>query len=60
MFTPSAASNSEVTVSRDQKDQKVSNSKKISQRKASKRSGREREFYKIFFFFSYLAVHGSN
>ena len=53
MLTPFAASNSEVTVSRDQKDQEVSNSEKISRRKASKglqeEWKREREFNKIFF-----------
>ena len=56
MFTPSAASNREVTVSREQKDQEVSNSEKISLRKASK--GLQKE-WKIspclfFFFFSFL------
>ena len=60
MFTPSAASNSEeVTVSRDQKDQKVSNSEKISLRKASKGLQEEWKislclFVFYFFFFSFL------
>ena len=57
MFTPSAASNSEVTVSREQKDQEVSNSKKISLRKASK--GLQKEWkislcLFVFFFFSFF------
>ena len=58
MFTPSAASNSEVIVSREQKDQEVSNSKKISLRKASK--GLQKEWkislclFVFFFFFSFF------
>ena len=57
MFTPSAASNSEVIVSREQKDQEVSNSKKISLRKASK--GLQKEWkislcLFVFFFFSFF------
>ena len=59
MFTPSAASNSEVTVSREQKDQEVSNSKKISLRKASKGLQKEWKislclFVFYFLFFSFL------
>ena len=58
MFTPSAASNREVTVSREQKDQEVSNSEKISLRKASK--GLQKEWkislclFVCFFFLFFL------
>ena len=54
MFTPSAASNSEVTVSREQKDQEVSNSEKISLRKASKGLQKEWKISLCLFFFFFL------
>ena len=54
MFTPSAASNSEVIVSREQKEQEVSNSKKISLRKGIKGAAKGVEDITVFVFFFFF------